>query len=351
MWTARRAPLAGALLAALLVAGCAQITAGRLTQAPNTFPEIFTPRARVRVDYGGFDLRQFPHHTLTVGPERAVLGYRVVEPAAYQLRMDYAWETNREPARMNVTFRAVPPGVAVSGDTQPRGTVVLLHGYGMEQSSLLPWALRLAAEGWRCVLVDLRGHGRSTGRRIYFGTLETFDLMQLLDALERAGQGIQPVAVLGESYGAAIALRWAARDARVARVVALAPYPELRPAALNLRAEFASWFPRRWVSGALDRLPRMLAVKPPSLDPLAVVAGQPVRALLVAGGADRIAPPEEVARLAHGLAGRGEFLLVPGVVHEGLGLRLDLLGEPVIAWLAAAAENPAPAAGSPAGRP
>src|SRR5207244_1942766 len=64
-------------------------------------------------------------------------------------------------------------------------TVVLLHGYGVAQVARAPWAVRLAQEGWRCVLVDLRGHGKSTGRRIYFGLRESRDLSQLLDRLAR----------------------------------------------------------------------------------------------------------------------------------------------------------------------
>jgi pimeloyl-ACP methyl ester carboxylesterase len=81
----------------------------------------------------------------------------------------------------------------------------------------------LAQEGWRCVLVDLRGHGKSTGRRIYFGVQEARDLSQLLDELARDGQLARPVATLGESYGAALALRWKGLDPRVGPVVAIAP--------------------------------------------------------------------------------------------------------------------------------
>ena len=47
----------------------------------------------------------------------------------------------------------------------------------------MPWALVLAKAGYRVVLVDLRGHGHSTGDRIYFGGIERTDLVQCLDAL------------------------------------------------------------------------------------------------------------------------------------------------------------------------
>ena len=77
---------------------------------------------------------------------------------------------------------------------------------------MAPWAVRLAEDGWRCVLVDLRGHGKTNGRRIYFGVQEARDLGQLLDRLARDGELAGPVAVVGESYGAALALRWKGED-------------------------------------------------------------------------------------------------------------------------------------------
>ena len=87
---------------------------------------------------------------------------------------------------------------------------------------MVPWAWRLAQEGGRCVLVDLRGHGQSPGKNIYWGLKESHDMSQLLDELEHQGQLAPPVAVLGDSSGAALALRWKTLDPRVGTVVAIA---------------------------------------------------------------------------------------------------------------------------------
>lgn len=329
----RRCLLAWLLVIVMVTSGCAQFTAERLAQAPNTFPEFLTPKARVTVDFHGLRLGGFATNSVNVGPIRATLFYRVVEPGDYQVSVTHSNRTERGHPRQVVSFRATVPARSPPANAVPQGTIVLLHGYGLDQFSLVPWALRLAQDGWRCVLVDLRGHGESTGRRIFFGTVETFDLAQLLDTLEARGEARGPVHVLGESYGAALALRWAVADPRVGRVVAIAPYPELARAALNLRAEFASWFPERWVRGALRRLPRVLGVRPERFDPIHQLPGEwPVRALFVAGGADQIAPPPDVGRLFRAVAGTSEFVTVPEATHEGLGLRLDVLGERVAEW-------------------
>ena len=73
---------------------------------------------------------------------------------------------------VTISFGADVPGRTNQWSAHPRGTVILLHGYGLAQFAMVPWAIRLAQSGWRCVLVDLRGHGKSTGKKVYFGTRE-----------------------------------------------------------------------------------------------------------------------------------------------------------------------------------
>src|SRR6202044_3916839 len=121
-------------------------------------------------------------------------------------------------------FHAIVPGPPNQWSAAPRRTVFLLHGYGEARFSMLPWAFCLADDGWRCVLVDLRGHGESTGKRIYFTVTETNDMEQLLGALAQDKELVQPVSAMGESYGGVLALRWKTVDPRIHDVVAIAPY-------------------------------------------------------------------------------------------------------------------------------
>ena len=111
----------------------------------------------------------------------------------------------------------------------PRGTVLVLHGLGGRGLTMLPKADALARAGYRAVLVDLRGQGRSTGRYLTFGIQEARDLSQVIDALERHALGSGPIGVCGISYGATTAIHLAARDPRVQAVVAIQPFGMLRP--------------------------------------------------------------------------------------------------------------------------
>jgi len=214
-----------------------------------------------------------------------------------------------------------------------RGTVFVLHGYGVDSLSMLPWAVTVAEAGYQGVLVDLRGHGESTGRQVGFGTVETTDLHQVLDRLSALGKVRGPVAVMGESFGAALALRWAATDPRIAAVVALAPYAELESAILGVRDDYAAGLPRGWVRAAARRLPALLDVPPEGLDTSSVMDGLTTPVLLIAAGHDGIAPPPAVGRLARLCAGPVKYLVLPSAYHESLPYHFQELEAFVLTWL------------------
>ncbi len=323
-------------LSALLIsstAGCGTFMAHRMAQAPNTYPDWFAPKAPVAVAFSPKFLTNFPKQFVTVGPPEAKLCYRVIEPADYHLKISSTnWlEDGRK--QFEFTFHADLPGGSNAWTTAPRGTVVLLHGYGLAQFSMAPWALRLAQEGWRCVLVDLRGHGRSTGKRIYFGVQEAHDLSQLLDALAQNGQLTEPVAAFGESYGAALALRWKTVEPRVRTVVAITPYAGLSNAVLNLGREYAGWMPQGFIRAGLKKLPAILEVPADELDTTTALARCPVAALFVAGAEDKITPVADVKQL-HALAAPGsELIVVPDATHESVTYFFPDMVPPVLTWL------------------
>lgn len=324
---------AALLLLFLNTAGCGRFAARRMAQAPNTYPSWLAPEAPVEVAFGSEFLTNFPAHYVDVGPPPARLRYRVVEPADYRVKGSSTnWIEDGRP-HFTFSFEAALPGRTNDWTTAPRGTVMLLHGYGVSQFTMAPWALRLAQEGWRCVLVDLRGHGKSTGRRIYFGVQETRDLSQLLDALETQGRLSPPVGAVGESYGAALALRWKAVEPRVQSAVAVAPYAVLSNAVLNIAHEYSRWLPRSFIRAGLKQLPFVLEVQPGELDPLTVIARTPVDALFVAGAEDRVTPVAAVRTLYEHAGNESRFIVVPGATHEAVPYFFEDLVDPVLSWL------------------
>ncbi len=323
-------------LAALVLgtAGCGGFVAHRIAQAPNTYPQWFAPPARVTLAFDLKLLTNFPAQFIEVGPPSARLRYRIVEPADYQFTISSTnWLKNGQP-QFQYDFDASMPGRPNQWTPAPRGTLVLLHGWGVSQFAMLPWALRLAQDGWRCVLVDLRGHGKSTGKRIYFGARETYDLTQLLDILEHDGKLTTPVDALGESYGAALALRWQTLEPRVQTVVAIAPYAVLSNAIVNISKDYARFVPEWLLRSGIVRLPSLLNVSPAELDTTTVLDRHPVTALFIAGAEDKVTPPADVKQLHQLASPESKFILVPGATHEAVTYFFPELVPPVSEWLA-----------------
>ena len=323
-------------LAALVLgtAGCGGFVARRIAQAPNTYPQWFAPRARVTLAFDPKLLTNFPARFVEAGPPSARLCYRVVEPADYDFKISATnWFEHRQ-RQFQFDFHASLPGRSNAWTPAPRGTVVLLHGWGVGQFAMLPWALRLAQDGWRCVLVDLRGHGNSTGTRIYFGIRETHDLSRLLDALAHDGRLAGPVDVLGESYGAAIGLRWQTVEPRVQTVVAIAPYAGLSNAVINISKDYAPWMPKWLLRSGIARLPSLLKVPAAELDTTTVLDRHPVNALFIAGAEDKVAPAAGVDKLRRLASPQSRLIVVPGATHEAVTYFFPELLPPVSEWLA-----------------
>jgi alpha-beta hydrolase superfamily lysophospholipase len=98
---------------------------------------------------------------------------------------------------------------AANGDPKPRGTLVITHGQGEHSDCYNHTAESLVKMGWNVYSWDLRGHGRSQGKRGYVGDFNDYclDLGYLLRHLKATGKLDQPFALIGHSMGGLITLR------------------------------------------------------------------------------------------------------------------------------------------------
>jgi len=92
----------------------------------------------------------------------------------------------------------------------PRAALVVVHGLGEHSGRYEQFGASMADYGFSSYACDLRGHGRSEGRR---GHVRSFGvLLQDLDRFRREVQGLAadglPVFLLGHSLGGLIALRY-----------------------------------------------------------------------------------------------------------------------------------------------
>jgi ABC-2 type transport system ATP-binding protein len=118
----------------------------------------------------------------------------------------------------------------------PAPAVLLAHGFGQTKTELAAQARRLQGEGYVVLAYTARGFGASTGR-IGLDSLdgEVPDARAMVDVLakDRAVErrGTDPrVAVVGGSYGGALALMLGATDPRIDTVVAAITWNDLASA-------------------------------------------------------------------------------------------------------------------------
>jgi len=90
----------------------------------------------------------------------------------------------------------------------PRGTLVFFHGQGDYSDRYPPLLAIFVEQGFRCILTDLPGHGRSEGRR---GSVPGFPFLnELLDSSLKDQPA--PHLIAGHSMGGLLALRFFLND-------------------------------------------------------------------------------------------------------------------------------------------
>lgn len=204
-----------------------------------------------------------------------------------------------------------------------RGLLVYLHGSADNRASGIHLARRFRPRGFDVLMYDSRAHGESEGDACTYGYYERRDLSRAIDAL-----GTTPVATIGVSLGGAVALQAAADDTRIAAVVAISTFSDLRTVAHERAPFFAS---ERSIADALALAERQARFHVDEASPLAVAGRIRAPVLLIHGERDIDTPPAHSERIFAALGGPKRLWLLPGVGHND-GLREDVWRE-VAAWL------------------
>ena len=194
------------------------------------------------------------------------------------------------------------------GDGPRRGTVFYLHGVADNRGSSVTVADHLVPRGFDVLAYDSRAHGDSTGDACTYGFYEKRDLMRVLDTIEA-----KPIVLIGTSLGGAVALQTAAIDERVAAVVAVATFSDLRTVAFERAPFFAS---KKNIEDAFGLAEREAAFRVDDVSPVAAAANIRVPVFLIHGSEDRETPPDHSRRVLAALRSPAKFLLVPGAGHN-----------------------------------
>jgi uncharacterized protein len=203
-------------------------------------------------------------------------------------------------------------GWLIPAARETRAAVVLMHGFSWHR---LPWLTEFVPwiqPHYNILQFDFRGHGNSDDAPITLGTLEGRDVAAAVRLLE--GRGYGPVALMGVSMGASVAIM-AAPDLPVAAVVADAAYAELEnPIANRLRQgryPLARLGARLVVTAASLRARTWLR---PPIQRVAHIA--PRGLLLIAPREDRLVSWTQSQALYEAAHEPKELMVVDGAAHS-----------------------------------
>src|SRR5436853_2381744 len=101
-------------------------------------------------------------HAIVDAPNRGrnPLGPDPDAPELARIGVDHAFRVPVGPPAASLSVWVLDPPTSVGA---PRGTVLVLHGMRDRKVTMLDLGRLLSRDGFRAVLVDLRGHGQSTG--------------------------------------------------------------------------------------------------------------------------------------------------------------------------------------------
>ena len=277
----------GLLLSASACSGCVSTLGGIIVAAPNVHkPQMLKsedgrplPESLLGVD---------DYFRVRVGPPAASLSVSVLEPH--------------------------------DAEEPPRGTILVLHGMGARSAWMHGKADALAAHGYRAVLVDLRGHGASSGSLLTYGLREARDLSYVVDELEARNLLSGRLGVMGISYGAASGLHLAAIDRRVAAVVAIAPFSDMRSEVSHYVRTIGlpgvgPFLAEETIQDAVDEAGEIGGFDPDRADAALAMRQTNAAVLLIHGRADLIIPDEHSQRLHEAAPDRSELMLLPASGH------------------------------------
>jgi alpha-beta hydrolase superfamily lysophospholipase len=202
-------------------------------------------------------------------------------------------------------------GWLIPAERETRAIVILMHGFTghrlPELASFVPWLRRR----YHVLQFDFRGHGDSDRSTITMGLVERRDVAAAVRFCHERGFG--PVALMGISMGAAIAII-AAPDLPVVAVVADAAYADLRHPIANRMRELG--YPLASAGSRMVLIGARVRSRAPLPSPIDRVSGiAPRGLLLIAPREDRLIRAEQSVRLYEAAREPKELFIVDGAAH------------------------------------
>ncbi len=200
---------------------------------------------------------------------------------------------------------------------EPKGMMVVFHGYSSSASQLLKEANGLYDLGYSLFMVDFRGSGASNQHTTSVGYHEAQDVLAALKVARQRYKGPGPILGLGFSMGAAALTRAASlQDLPIDGLILVAIFDRMRTTVAN-RFELMG-LPS---IGGADLLMAwgsvIIGANAFNHNPVDYAAHIHIPTLMIHGGKDTRARPEEAQRVFKALASpQKDLIIVPDAPHS-----------------------------------
>ena len=242
--------------------------------------------------------------------------------------MSQSGDTGQSATRLDLALqdRQLRVSASLIGDGP---LAMFVHGWGGSTADMLPLAYAFATAGWRSVVFDMPGHGRSPGRES--------SLVEFMRAMRAVSGAVgTPEVIVGHSFGGAAAVLGITELALPVRgAVLVAPAPG--PAYYVDRFARSIGLPPERTRGMMRHLVERVGRSMESLDAVVAARSATVPTLIFHDPADREVPFEFAERMAAAwrgsrlvpapLLGHKRILRDPQVIASALDYAAGLVGE------------------------
>ena len=196
-------------------------------------------------------------------------------------------------------------------------SVIVLHGHRGSRRDSIGLAGMLHAAGCSVLAVSMRAHGDSTGDYDDVGYSARHDVVAAVAYLEQRRLG-RPIIVQGTSMGAVAAIYAAGElQNRVSGYILECPYRDIRSAVRNRTDAYLPWPLSSTAYAGLNLFGPLFLPEIDRMAPVDRIEEMPatIPVLLMAGGSDTRARPEEVEAIYRRVAAHARLIVFPGVPH------------------------------------
>lgn len=224
-----------------------------------------------------------------------------------------------------VTFTPRDGSLKLSGWLMPGAPdapwLIFVHGINSQRTNAkaVELASRLVTDdGYNVLMFDLRAHGTSEGDSVTAGQKERYDVLGAYDFAVSRGAVPGRIGLVGQSYGAGLAIMAASLEPGVVAVVADSPFSSVEEKAaveVAIRTPIPEWAVSVFMPASRVFADLLYGIELGNLQPVKDVAQLQYPVLIVHGEADTRTPVSQGRKIYENAPPGSEIWTPPGVEH------------------------------------